>query len=236
MMRRRGNGLALLMLGAQVFQMGGFSAVPTGTLAIVGLNLYNFLFPFALPWHVRQASVSVYDVWQMGEWRRLFLAPFFHGDEWHLYYNMASFLWKGKSLEPAMGTPKFLVLNAALVGLTSSLLVAMTALWALLNPLNAFHILHQGAIGYSAVIFALKVITTHRMPRGSSVSLMGFITVPVRLAVWAELVLVSLLAPNASFIGHLAGILVGLAYVHGNGEELLDRFFRGKEFVLCHAQ
>ena len=31
-------------------------------------------------------------------WSRLLLSPFFHLDDWHIYYNMASFLWKGISL------------------------------------------------------------------------------------------------------------------------------------------
>ena len=219
------------MLLGQIFQMGGFSSIPAGTLALVGLNSYVFLRPFSLPWHVRDAAVNVYDVWHMGQWRRLFLAPFFHADEWHLYYNMASFLWKGKSLEPAMGTPKFLLLNALFVGLSSSLMLVLTAGWAFANPTQAFHIMHQSAIGYSAVIFALKVVTTHRMPRGSSVSIMGMFTVPVKLAVWAELLIASLLTPNASFLGHLSGIIVGLAYVHGNGEKYLDKLCKGEQYV-----
>ncbi|XP_065191084.1 rhomboid-related protein 4-like [Sycon ciliatum] len=223
--RRRGGrgGLGLLLLLGQIVQMGGFSGVPAATLGLVGVNAYVFLRPFSLPWHVTQANVNVYDVWYMHDWKRLFLAPFFHGDEWHLYYNMASFLWKGKTLEPALGTPAFLLLNAVFVGLTSSVYVALKYAWSLMQPHQAFQILHQGAVGYSGVIFALKVLTTRRMPSTSRIAVFGFLSVPARLAVWVELFVISLIMPNASFLGHLAGILVGLAYVKLDGDNLLRK-------------
>ena len=42
------------------------------------------------------------------------------------------------------------------------------------------------------------------------------IAVPLKYAAWLELVLISLITPNASFLGHLCGILAGLLYVHGS--------------------
>ena len=76
------------------------------------------------------------------------------------------------------------------------------------------------AVGFSGVIFALKVVTTHLAPAGASY-VMG-IPIPSRLAVWAELILISVLFPRVSFVGHLAGILVGLAFVSGPLKKLMD--------------
>src|SRR5689334_12289551 len=39
---------------------------------------------------------------------------------------------------------------------------------------------------------------------------MGMIPVPSRHVYWAELLLISIISPNASFLGHLSGILAGL--------------------------
>ena len=50
------------------------------------------------------------------------------------------------------------------------------------------------------VIFALKVITTHMLPSGIHY-VMGMFPVPSRYAVWAELGIIQLLVPNASFLG-----------------------------------
>lgn len=68
------------------------------------------------------------------------------------------------------------------------------------------------AVGFSAVLFALKYVLNHGSPSQSSI--MG-ITLPTKYAAWAELILVSIMTPQASFIGHLSGILAGILYVHG---------------------
>ena len=64
--------------------------------------------------------------------------------------------------------------------------------------------LDQCAVGFSSVIFALKVLVN-----SDSVASM------LDMSVWSELLIIQLLVPNASFIGHLAGILAGIAYVWG---------------------
>ena len=43
------------------------------------------------------------------------------------------------------------------------------------------------AVGFSAVLFAIKVVLQDSEPASSTVRLMGFIEVPTRLAYWAEL-------------------------------------------------
>lgn len=45
---------------------------------------------------------------------------------------------------------------------------------------------------------------------------------PSRWACWIELVVIQLIVPRASFTGHLAGILVGLAYVKGPLKSIMD--------------
>jgi rhomboid domain-containing protein 1 len=60
-------------------------------------------------------------------------------------------------------------------------------------------------VGFSAVLFALKYVLNATSP-GSSV--VGGIAVPTRWAAWVELVLISLVTPNASFLGHLCGAWV----------------------------
>ena len=74
----------------------------------------------------------------------------------------------------------------------------------------------------------MKVLTTHYDSRGSSSSrsssrfLYFNINFPTRYAVWIELLIIHILVPRSSFVGHLAGILVGLAYVSGPLEVVVD--------------
>ena len=49
----------------------------------------------------------------------------------------------------------------------------------------------------------------HRLDEGSSEEDFGFFTLPKHLAIWAELAIIQLIVPNASLLGHLAGILTG---------------------------
>uniref|UniRef100_A0A3Q3EAA7 Rhomboid domain containing 1 n=1 Tax=Labrus bergylta TaxID=56723 RepID=A0A3Q3EAA7_9LABR len=72
---------------------------------------------------------------------------------------------------------------------------------------NGWFIVFQG------VLFALKVLNNHYNPGGVTY-VMGF-PVSNQYASWAELVLIHITSPGTSFVGHLAGILVGLLYTAG---------------------
>lgn len=51
-----------------------------------------------------------------------------------------------------------------------------------------------------------------RIPDRAPLQLLGF-RVHTRYATWLELALISFLVPNASFLGHLCGIMAGILYV-----------------------
>ncbi|EDL75505.1 hypothetical LOC316557, isoform CRA_b [Rattus norvegicus] len=76
------------------------------------------------------------------------------------------------------------------------------------------------AVGFSGVLFALKVLSNHYCP-GGFVNILGF-PVPNRFACWAELAAIHFCTPGTSFAGHLAGILVGLMYTQGPLKKIMD--------------
>lgn len=71
--------------------------------------------------------MSLHYVYSLKEWRRLFLSPLHHVDDWHLYYNMASFLWKGTRLERRLGGAWFLYLLSVLFLLTGLVYLLLQA-------------------------------------------------------------------------------------------------------------
>ncbi|XP_068569358.1 rhomboid-related protein 4 [Cebidichthys violaceus] len=205
--RQRGSHLGLLLLASQVFQMG-LDNIPPVTLAVLGLNVYLYLFPAA---PLMQACVSVQQAYWLKDWRRLLLSPLHHADDWHLYFNMASFLWKGTKLEQRLGGPWFLYLLSVFSLLTG---LVYLVLEALLTELTQDHSYSMAcAVGFSGVLFALKVLSNHYHPGGVTY-VMGF-PVSNRYVSWVELVLIHITSPGTSFVGHLAGILVGLLYTAG---------------------
>ncbi|KAJ8256897.1 hypothetical protein COCON_G00190490 [Conger conger] len=204
--RHRGGNLGLLLLASQVFQMGTDN-IPPVTLAALGLNVYLFLFPLA---PLMRACVSVQTCWG-GDWRRLLLAPLHHADDWHLYYNMVSLLWKGSRLERRLGGPWFAYLLSVFSLLTGVVYLLLEKGLAELTNDPSYNM--QCAVGFSGVLFGLKVVNSHQFPGGVT-NVMGF-PVANSYACWAELILIHVMSPGTSFVGHLAGILVGLLYTKG---------------------
>ena len=84
------------------------------------------------------------------------------------------------------------------------------------------------AVGFSAVIFSLKFVHNQSLSTSSSSSSsmtrVHGINVPLGYACWVELVIISLVTPNASFLGHLSGILAGMLYL--NGRKYLRAVYR----------
>lgn len=192
------------------------SHLPPITLIVIILNvlIYFDIFPlFGLSGDLQSVCVSTHAVLDQGDYMRILFAPFFHGDDMHLYYNMASFLYKGQQLEILFGSRYFALLLLILTFSSSLTLVLLGQFASSLfdNPEYLF----TCAVGFSAVIFALKVITTHYTPNYASNYVFGFIPLSTKYLVWFELFFIQFITPNVSFLGHLAGILVGLLYING---------------------
>uniref|UniRef100_A0A3P9DFG4 Rhomboid domain containing 1 n=1 Tax=Maylandia zebra TaxID=106582 RepID=A0A3P9DFG4_9CICH len=200
---QRGFQAGLLLLLVQLFQEGPGN-IPAITLAVLGFNVIR-LFLLCV-----QACMSLDQVYRNKEWRRLFLSPLHHIDDWHLYFNMASFLWKGIRLERRLGGPWFLYLL--------SVFFLLTGLVYLL--LQALMINRECAVGFSGVLFALKIVNNHFNPGG--VTYVMNIRVSNQFASWVELVLIYLIAPGTSLVGHLAGVLVGQLYTVGPLKTIME--------------
>uniref|UniRef100_A0A3P8Q536 Peptidase S54 rhomboid domain-containing protein n=1 Tax=Astatotilapia calliptera TaxID=8154 RepID=A0A3P8Q536_ASTCA len=222
---QRGFQAGLLLLLVQLFQEGPGN-IPAITLAVLGFNVYLYVFPPAPP---LKACMSLDQVYRNKEWRRLFLSPLHHIDDWHLYFNMASFLWKGIRLERRLGGPWFLYLLSVFFLLTGLVYLLLQALMIklmegtdssdpLLEYVQAFS--RECAVGFSGVLFALKIVNNHFNPGG--VTYVMNIRVSNQFASWVELVLIYLIAPGTSLVGHLAGVLVGQLYTVGPLKTIME--------------
>ncbi|GLC37106.1 hypothetical protein PLESTB_001391100 [Pleodorina starrii] len=205
--------LLLAQLAARILQL---EYKPPVTIALVAVNallffvdLREFLPPKALL-RLLDGALQPRLILERGEWWRLLSSAFLHLDEWHLYYNMSSLLWKGVQLERRYGTKLFAALVSELLLLSQGLYIVLTVL--LSSQIPGYRYLYRDlrVAGFSDVLFALKVVLTRHSPDYSDV--MG-IRVPTKYACWAELFLASYLTPHVSFLGHLAGILAGLLHV-----------------------
>lgn len=141
--------------------------------------------------------------------KRLWLSAFYHVDDTHLVYNMISLLWKGAQLETTLGSGKFAAMIAVLLGLSHGLAVVSSLLLSFLTRSPTSY--YSCAVGFSGVLFALKVVLNYNSP--SYTNIYGLL-VPSRYAAWVELLFIQMFVPGTSFVGHLCGILAGLIYMN----------------------
>ena len=205
---RPGNDLSMLvpLAGLVLQHVRQLDFLPVATLGLLGVNAFIFLGTVGR--RVEPYCISAAKLLRGDSWRVLYTNTFVHADQMHLYYNSLSFLHKATQLEGALGTAHLLLLIALCCALTPAYYILLEVVGARLLP--ALISTRDCAVGFSGVIFALKVICQHLFPQDGSV--MG-ITMPSHLLAWGELVAISLVTPNASFVGHLAGILAGLTVV-----------------------
>jgi len=226
--RRRRESTAspfVLLLLAQLYQqIDRLPIKPPVTLGLILLNVVCHVQPSAIPpldvpiaelclqpasiiHHVAQPSLA-----GLGNGlTRLVGSALIHGSDHHLYYNMASFLWKGTHLEQKLGSGPFFTLLVTLLFLSHSLAVALALVLPPMPLLGSP--MDMCAVGFSGVIFALKYFMY--VEEVGITSIHG-ILIAYRHAAWLELVLISLVNPQASFLGHLCGIFAGALVYHTN--------------------
>ncbi|KAL6598826.1 hypothetical protein ACP70R_046086 [Stipagrostis hirtigluma subsp. patula] len=209
---QRPSGLLQLLAIQVLFEYGREgSSRPPVTAALLAANTLVFLRPIALAGilpSLSRAAFNPYLILQYGDWTRFFLSPFYHLNEAHLFFNMTSLLWKGIQLEPSMGSVEFATMVASLVGLSQGMTLLLSKCLLQFGEIDSYY--HHNAVGFSGVLFGMKVVLNAMSD--DFVYLHGMV-IPAKYATWAELFLIQSLVPDTSFIGHLGGILAGLVYL-----------------------
>lgn len=219
--RRGGNQrggylmLMLLQLGSRVQRL---ERKPPVTLALMAFMIGIYLMPEVAP-SLQEACLSPHNA----DLFRLIASGFLHAGDMHLYYNMSSLLYKGIQIELAAGSKIFAAMCSILLIMSHSLVVLVGLTIGDQLPFGGAN---GCAVGFSAVLFALKVVLNDE--GGPSHSNIFGIVVPTKYAVWLELIVSSLISPSSSFIGHLCGILAGYIYSRCHvGRKLGELFSNG---------
>lgn len=220
--RQRGVSAGLLLLLYQISQVG-LQNIPSVTLGVLILNIFLFLNPVR---PLSEVCLSVDEALHRKNWQRLLLAPFHHADDWHLYYNMISMLWKGIMLERKLKSIWFAYIIAVFSLLIGIVYMVLEILLVIILDDPSYEM--NCGVGFSGVLFALKVLNNHYNP-GRVSNVLG-LPISSKYACWVELVAIHLISPGASFAGHLAGILVGLMYTMGPLKKIMRACAAGVTF------
>jgi membrane associated rhomboid family serine protease len=169
--------------------------VPT----LIGLNTAIFLLTVVQAGSVNgNAAAPLFDEWalvptlvQTGEWWRVLTGGFLHIGPIHLLFNMLALWVLGRDMEIVLGRGRFLaVYLISLLGGSAAVMV--------------FSAPNQAVAGASGAVFGLMgglavVLRRLRAPAGQVVGLI------------AVNLVISVVIPGISLIGHLGGLVVGAA-------------------------
>lgn len=135
---------------------------------------------------------------------RLIVPHFTHISPIHLFINMVNFARIGNVMESLLKNYYLpIILISAILSSTIHILLSLLGIYLYNMP----NIYYGYSLGFSSVIFALKYIYFKRL--NTVVNIFGF-DMNSQNAIWCELFIAQLMVPNASFIGHLCGILAGV--------------------------
>lgn len=113
--------------------------------------------------------------------------------------------------EPLFGSLQYAFILAVFTIAVGTLYVAMA--WLLSIAVDAAY-LYSSAVGFSGVLFAMAVDEASLSPAATR-SLFGVFSVPTKLYPWVLMLVLQLVLPNVSFLGHLSGVLIGFAHTWG---------------------
>lgn len=198
------------------------SKIPAVTTALIIINCAVHVVVFIFSINVMHLAINWRQVVHEEEIYRIMSAAFVHGGIFHIAMNMSSLLQLGMTMEVQFGSLQFLFLSLWSVVLVGVLYV--TLCWILSFAFGPSQLI-ASAVGYSGVLFTYAVIEANHTVEASR-SMFGMFNVPAKLMPFVLLVLLQLLLPNVSMVGHLAGVIVGLAAVGG----LLNVFMPSEAF------
>ncbi|GER54070.1 rhomboid family protein [Striga asiatica] len=209
--RGRGGMVGLLLVQA-LSEYYRLERRPPVTAGLIAANTLIYLRPKfldpILP-TLNQVWFNPHLILKHKDLKRFLLSAFYHIGEPHLVYNMLSLLWKGIQLESAMGSLEYASMVAALVGMSQGTTLLLAKGLLLFDHKKAYY--NEYSVGFSGVLFAMKVVL---YSQSDDYTYVQGLVVPARYAAWAELILVQMLVPGVSFLGHLGGVLAGLLYVY----------------------
>ena len=136
------------------------------------------------------------------EFYRIFSSLVLHLDQIHLYFNMMSLLSRGNFIENTKGSEYYIKTILAL-GIGSN--VIYITICYLLHLFQLSDLYFRAVVGFSGVLFGIKLIYDETFaPEYQVIFGMRLMT---KYVIYLELLLVSILHPNVSFLGHLCGII-----------------------------
>jgi membrane associated rhomboid family serine protease len=160
-------------------------------------------------------GLSYEAVMEGGQYWRIITSAFSHVSVVHLVFNMSA-LWSLGAVEQlghaGLGVQYYLHYTVVLVVLSGLLVLGIYHI--MIQRFKVEYFRRVTAVGYSCVVFGWMTILAAKQP-SSKLNLFGVLSLPISFAPFESLIFTSIMVPQASFIGHLSGIIVGYSIAWG---------------------
>jgi len=179
---------------------------------------WNYRIPPASVCKNYSRIVHYKEVW------RCFTGALAHFEVLHLGFNMVSLASYGEALEEfGYGSVPFLALNISLIAATNVVMMLITKyrIHIAASDSEIHHLKEQSAVGYSGVLFAWMVIASMEQPQTCPIIFLPDLCfesfslykdyLKFNIAPLVSLIVIQLILPRISFVGHLSGIICGFA-------------------------
>ena len=201
-----------------------WSKTPFGVRSILTLCTATLLYT-ELEGSSEDFLICHYPIVRHGEVWRVLTSNFGHMNILHYLMNMFSLIGLGHFLETCFGTFSFSGL-VLFFGVNISLMYLLFVEAAYLMEDDSGWLTYC-SVGFSGVLFALLVLLTE-IRSGEQWSLFGIIEVHSRLYPFLLAILLQIVLPDVSVVGHGAGIAAGHLYCRGYLDSFMLSFNQTK--------
>jgi len=193
-------------------RVGDFlSSLPVVTRIILFVNVMIHILIFLTSASLGNFSISANLVLNKGEYYRIITAAFVHVGLMHIAMNMSSLLQLGHSLESSFGSLQFFFLTLWTTLSTGFIYVAICVIGSYLGfPKMMF----SSGVGFSGVLFCYALLEAYHTTETTR-SVFGLFDIPAKMHPFVLLIILQVVIPNISFVGHVSGILSGLFVAFG---------------------
>lgn len=154
-------------------------------------------------------GLSYENVVSQGQHWRIISSAFSHISFLHLIFNLSA-LWSLGVVESIqeyhLGVEYYIQYSIILLLFSGVLVLGMYHV--LITRFNLEFFRRMTAVGYSCVVFGWMTVLSVKQP-SLKLNIFGLLSLPISFAPFESLVFTSLIVPQASFLGHLSGIVIG---------------------------